>query len=593
VPRSRFTRVGRITGGVLAALTMLGTASVGAAAASPNSHPSHRTSLGGVSTGPALVTTRLARPVCAAALKPDEAGVSCSIVPSAGLTSGNWSGYRVAAGGYTSITGTWTIASTSGSGESSTWIGIDGIGNNAPLIQIGTQSWSGEVAAWWQILPQDETEQGIDMNVRVGDRMYASITKACGSSNLWTMTLIDQTESETFTIGEQYNGPGATAEWIMEAPTQNGSQTSLVHYSTFDFSQATVNGSSPHLTWADSMTMVQGGNIVSTPGGTDMAGDSFGMIYGSAFLLGPPNMLGYVGSNETFQPIDTNDIYVLGSDRKLWLETGPWNTNPPHRTYVDQCVRAFEELGTTQALVLGLDGNLWLENAPFGSMPPAHRSPVDGNVEAFQSVGGNMTFVLGTDGKLWLETAPYGPSHRIQIDSGVESFQAIGPSEALVLFTNGNLVLLNAPAWGSQPVAVDGNVDSFQATNIQSDTSPPPDIYVLGSDGNLWDEFGAYGPAHRTWVDSSVRRFQVLDSEQDMNYPTQVFVVYDNGSLAAEPDGNYYNSSPLIIDNGVQTAVPIDAYYLVSLDADGSTLWLETTPWGTAPYDWMDANVAY
>jgi hypothetical protein len=79
------------------------------------------------------------------------------------------------------------------------------------------------------------------------------------------------------------------------------------------------------------------------------------------------------------QPFDAGNIFVLGSDGKLWFEHGPFGNVPPMREQVDANVRSFQLLGWQAALVLGTDHNLWLEHAPFGYGIP-RREQVDGNV---------------------------------------------------------------------------------------------------------------------------------------------------------------------------------------------------------------------
>ncbi len=586
--------VSRLVASSLAASVAIWAFSASAATASPRALASTTTS-GALS--PAAKAH--ARPGCKARSKRAPGGaLQCLVRFKDAFSTPNWSGYTVSSSqvGFpiTSVTGTWTVPSTSGSGDSSAWVGVDGLGNGF-LLQAGTEQHPGTTVAWWQILPQENTQNNV-FNVNVGDTMYVSITKECNSASSWEVTIIDQTDNQTFSTAVAYSGPESTAEWVMEAPQSENilgqSQDQLVDYSQFSFDNATVNGSSPHLTNNDSMTMVQNGKIVSTPSGPDQEGDGFSMVYGSAFALPPPNMLGYTGFPETFQPLSATDIYVLGTDRHLWLETQPWNSYPPVRSSIDECVRSFQALSTTQALVLGLDGNLWLESAPWNTSPP-HRSQVDGNVEAFQALNDNTIFVLGTNGLLWEETAPYGPSHRVQVDGNVASFQPVGLNQVVVLGTNGNLWLETGPYGPSHRVPVDGNVDAFQATNIQYAGAPPSNIYVLGTNGNLWQELGAFGPAHRNQVDSSVRRFQVLDSEHDNRYPNEVYVVHTYGELYAEPN-NYNNSSPLEIDANVATAVPADLYDMVTLGSN-RVLWLEYTPFGTVPprRDRIDANVAF
>jgi hypothetical protein len=72
-------------------------------------------------------------------------------------------------------------------------------------------------------------------------------------------------------------------------------------------------------------------------------------------------------------------VFVLGTDGKLWLEEGPFGTVPPSRQQVDGDVQAFQAFSNAQVLVLGKDGKLWLEEGLFGTVPPP-RQQVDGDV---------------------------------------------------------------------------------------------------------------------------------------------------------------------------------------------------------------------
>jgi hypothetical protein len=130
-----------------------------------------------------------------------------------------------------------------------------------------------------------------------------------------------------------------------------------------------------------------------------------------------------------FQAITDRQVYVLGSDGKLWLEFSPFGNVPLKRVQVDAFVRAFRTVpaGIPQVLVLGSDGKLWLEQSLLGTVPPP-RQHVDANVKDFQPLSNSnalpmitKVLVLGTDGKLWLEHAPFGkvPPTRQQIDANV------------------------------------------------------------------------------------------------------------------------------------------------------------------------------
>ncbi len=203
---------------------------------------------------------------------------------SAGWSASNWSGYAKS-GSYSSATAHWVVPSvspTSGSTYSSAWVGIDGF-TNSSLIQTGTESdyYSGSAHynAWWEILPAAETRIS-SITVRPGDVMTASITKGSGST--WTITINDTTNGQSFTTQQSYSGPGASVEWIEEAPSIGGRVATLAHYSSPDtFDPGTANGGNPGLTAADSGIMVQKQRIVSSPSVPDSDTDGFNMAYGS------------------------------------------------------------------------------------------------------------------------------------------------------------------------------------------------------------------------------------------------------------------------------------------------------------------------
>ena len=221
--------------------------------------------------------------------------------------------------------------------------------------------------------------------------------------------------------------------------------------------------------------------------------------------------------------------YVLGTDGKLWLETGPWGTVPPSREQVDGNVAAVQALsapprptcweptGTCgwrparggrcrrpacrstatsppsrrsappRPAFSGTDGKLWLETGPWGTVPPS-REQVDGNVVAVQALSATQAYVLGTDGDLWLETGPWGtvPPSREHVDGNVAAVQALSATQAYVPGTDGNLWLETGP-WGAVPPSrehVDGNV---YLRRTSSSTPPPP------ATEKSWGPFGT-GP---------------------------------------------------------------------------------------------------
>jgi Peptidase A4 family len=240
--------------------------------------------------------------------------------------SSNWSGYAET-GSFTGVTGTWTVpsvATTSSSTYSSAWIGVDGF-NNDDLIQTGTEqdyySGAAHYDAWWEILPASETEISPgSYPVSPGDRMSAAIYETSATTttttnhgffsrqttteHVWSIKIADTTKGWSFTTTQAYSGPGASAEWIMEAPEVNGRIASLAHYTfsppanTGDFDSAgylksIVSSGSPTYTGAglsytsDSGVLIQNGTQVSTPGDPDTAATAYNAAYGSTLPATP------------------------------------------------------------------------------------------------------------------------------------------------------------------------------------------------------------------------------------------------------------------------------------------------------------------
>jgi Peptidase A4 family len=221
--------------------------------------------------------------------KPGGGGSSASTV---GWASSNWSGYAVtttSSSPFTGVTANWTVPSARSSKKatySAAWAGIDGF-NNSSLIQTGTEqdyyNGSAHYAAWWTTSAQGFAEQPIAKPVSANDPMTATIG---GSGTSWTMTLADKSASHPWSFTEgpiTYTGPGASAEWIMEAPTVGGRIAPLANYSTLAFDGGTVNGAAPGLTANEGGEMVQGRQVVSTPSGPDKDAvpDGFAIAYGS------------------------------------------------------------------------------------------------------------------------------------------------------------------------------------------------------------------------------------------------------------------------------------------------------------------------
>ncbi len=215
---------------------------------------------------------------------PSSAWLNRTIQP--GWTSNNWSGYAIQRrkrGSFYSISGCWTVPRIKPGKTNryaSSWIGIDGYTNSA-LIQTGTEQEveNGKTVyyPWWEILPNTETR--IAYPVSPLDNMYAKITRL--SKRKWMIVLANKTKGWVFKTIQRYTGPGQSAEWIMEAPTNGGSIAILANYGTITFRRCRVNGRPPGLRRTDRGIMVQNGRTVSTPSLPGKGRDNFTIAYGS------------------------------------------------------------------------------------------------------------------------------------------------------------------------------------------------------------------------------------------------------------------------------------------------------------------------
>jgi hypothetical protein len=182
--------------------------------------------------------------------------------------SSNWSGYNQGIldtdTPVSSISGQWVVptatAHTAGQAEdSATWVGIGGgclesscTLTDETLIQAGTEqsvaaNGTASYDAWWEIIPVPEIESTIA--VHPGDVIDCSISSTV--PGVWTITLNDTTDGQSFTETVPYPSDESTAEWIEETPTEIGTSgaatASLPNLTTVQFSEAAVNGANANL----------------------------------------------------------------------------------------------------------------------------------------------------------------------------------------------------------------------------------------------------------------------------------------------------------------------------------------------------------
>lgn len=166
-------------------------------------------------------------------------------------TSTNWSGsvaFPAAGDSCTFVAGQWTVpdpntpAGKSGAFYSSAWVGIDGDGSG-DVLQAGTESeivnGTKNVYAWWEWYPYNEVAIS-NFPVSAGDTMYCLI---CVESSTSAAVYLSNESTNQYTSFTIYPPKGTTlvgncAEWIVEAPTVNGGQSTVPDYGVVYFDEA-------------------------------------------------------------------------------------------------------------------------------------------------------------------------------------------------------------------------------------------------------------------------------------------------------------------------------------------------------------------
>ena len=208
-----------------------------------------------------------------------------SQMPRVEVQTQNWSGYMATPGPYTAVSGTFTVPSlstgTTGQEMLTEWVGVDGC-HNSSLIQAGVTEIPDpgtpegfDLYAWWEVLPA-ANQPITTVTVSPGDEVSVAIGQVSGTS--WEIRLTDDTNGQSYAQDVNYTGPGTSAEWILEAPTdsQTRQQLLLAPYTpAVDFSGFSATGES---TSVSEVVMAQENQQVSTPCPLTPAG--FTVAYG-------------------------------------------------------------------------------------------------------------------------------------------------------------------------------------------------------------------------------------------------------------------------------------------------------------------------
>jgi hypothetical protein len=156
--------------------------------------------------------------------------------------SGNWSGYAVTGGTFTTATASWTqnaITCTSGDGETdmSPWVGIDGFSSDT-VEQTGSSGdcdgSSKDYYAWYEMYPANVVV--INKTVKAGDKFTGTVTHTTGTK--YTLMLEDITQGWTNSVTKSISdADDSSAEAVMEMAANN-----LTKFGTDPFTGFTVDG---------------------------------------------------------------------------------------------------------------------------------------------------------------------------------------------------------------------------------------------------------------------------------------------------------------------------------------------------------------
>jgi Peptidase A4 family len=167
-----------------------------------------------------------------------------------GAESTNWSGYAVTGSGFTSVSSSWIVPTTTCNGVQNNqygyaaiWVGIDGYISDS-VEQSGTLGYClgnrSAYYAWFEFYPNPMMEI-TSVPVNPGNSMTATVTY--GANGRFTLTITNNSTGRSYTASEAVNGAArSSAEWIVEAPccTNNGGILPLADFGTATFTNASA-----------------------------------------------------------------------------------------------------------------------------------------------------------------------------------------------------------------------------------------------------------------------------------------------------------------------------------------------------------------
>jgi hypothetical protein len=335
--------------------------------------------------------------------------------------------------------------------------------------------------------------------------MVASIQEV--SSGRWEIAIADITSGSVFSQSFAYSGAGGSAEWIEEAPTVNGQQSTLADFGSVSFSCVADSTSGSSAVAQTPLEMVNTNRgVIASPG--TLANNAFTVTYrGSALAVPattttvsvcpPSSTLGtavtYSASVVSASGTPTGSVTfavgttmlcttgaIVGGSASCSTSTAPEGTDTVTGTYSGSS--GFTASSGTATLVVSAP-----PAAATSAPPPPAAASIQHGYWLVGSDGGIFTFgaaqFYGSTGALTLQrpvvgitpTANDGGYWLVASDGGIFSFGAAGyygsiPGLGFAPAGSTNPKRLNAPIVGMVPsadgagyfmVASDGGVFAF------------------------------------------------------------------------------------------------------------------------------------
>jgi hypothetical protein len=227
---------------------------------------------------------------------PHTATAALSLYPDISQGSDDsWAGYADNGGPFTSATGTFNIPSIQAANASATnpdilvqWVGVDGY-TNGNLIQAGMMEESDpdapagfDVMAWWEILPDYPTIVPVALTANAGDKVTVALAQV--TPGTWAISIDDITDSQSFSAQEPYAGPLASAEWVVEDPTNTAPAAALFPMPQFPLVTFSGIATTGTITQQNDIVL-QSASADATPSALDANG--FSVAYGPTAPTAP------------------------------------------------------------------------------------------------------------------------------------------------------------------------------------------------------------------------------------------------------------------------------------------------------------------